>query len=126
MNEAETLLVSLINDGVRISVTGESLTIDSPSGILTPKSKELIRVLKPEILRFLQQHGDYETYYNQYADAYNEKLERVLRDEDMFEQFNTVLEERIAIIEVDGNLSRPEAEAIASEAENIRQIILSL
>lgn len=126
MSQVESLLVNLLNDGVRVSIKGINLIVDAPSGVLTHESKEMLRVLKPDILRFLQRHGDYETYYNQYVDAYNEKLERVLRNVDMFEQFNTVLEERIAIIEFDGNLSRPEAEEIATEAENIRQLVLSL
>jgi hypothetical protein len=76
-------------------------------------------------LRLLQQQ-DKDRHYNEYVDAYNEKVERVLRDEDLFEQFNVLLDERIAIIEIDGNLSRVEAETIATEAEIIRLLVLSL
>jgi hypothetical protein len=83
MNEAKTLLASLINDGVRISINGENLTIDSLRGILTPQTKELLRRLKPDVLRLLQQQ-DHDRHFDGYIDAYNEKLERGLSDEDIF------------------------------------------
>jgi hypothetical protein len=56
----------------------------------------------------------------------NEKLELVLNDEFLFGELETIQNERISIIEFDGNLSRIEAERAANTPENIRQIILSL
>ncbi len=63
---------------------------------------------------------------NEFVDHYNSALEKVLNDQTLFGKFNINMDERIAINEVDQNLSRVEAETIAIEPENIRQIVLGL
>ncbi len=52
--------------------------------------------------------------WNAFADAYNEKVNAVLEDSDLFDYFNEMLDERIAFMD-------SEAEAI--KAENIRTIV---
>ncbi len=64
--------------------------------------------------------------FNNFADRYNAKLETVLDDKSLMRDFETVLDERISINEIDGNLSRIEAETIAIAPENIRRIVLKL
>lgn len=63
---------------------------------------------------------------NKFIDRYNSALEKVLSNQTLFEQFNIILDERIAINEIDQNLSPIEAETVAIQPQNIRQIVLSL
>ncbi len=56
----------------------------------------------------------------------NTKLEMVLSDESLFAKMETVVNERISILEIDGNLSRTEAETIAYAPGNLRNIALSV
>lgn len=63
---------------------------------------------------------------NEYIDSYNAKLDNVLSNENLFNDFQTIVEERISIFEIDGNLSRIEAEKVATMPENIRQIVTGL
>lgn len=58
--------------------------------------------------------------FNNLADSYNAKLKRVLCDESAREQFETIVEEQIAIAEENGG-TREQIETI----ENLRRIILS-
>ncbi len=64
--------------------------------------------------------------HNEFIDSYIAKAGTILNDESLFTNFETILNERISIIEFDGNLSRIEAEAIANAPENIRRIVLGL
>ena len=41
-------------------------------------------------------------------------------------EFQQQIDERIAIIEIDGNLSRDEAETLAYQPENVRTIVWSM
>lgn len=126
MNEAELFLAVLIKDGVRVSVNGENLKIEAPGGILTPKSKTRLGIFKPQIISCLIRYGNYETFYEHFAEKYNKKLEQVLNNKNLFDDFNDLLDERVAIMEFDGNLSLDEAEKAATETEFVMQLVLSV
>ncbi|MBA4183187.1 MAG: hypothetical protein H0X49_04155 [Acidobacteria bacterium] len=64
--------------------------------------------------------------FNTFVDRYNAKLKTVLDDKSLMRDFETILDERISIIEIEGNLSRIEAETIATAPENIRRVVLKL
>ncbi len=63
---------------------------------------------------------------NHFVDSYNCKLKTVLSDEKLFEIFETILDEQISILMIDGNLSRIETEQIANAPNNLRRIVQSL
>jgi hypothetical protein len=61
---------------------------------------------------------------NQCIDFYNSKLEKVLKCEQLFADFETILDEQKAIV-IDNGLSDAEADAIVTRPENLRRIILN-
>lgn len=63
---------------------------------------------------------------NQFVDFFNAKLEKVLNDEKLYSDFETILEEQKAVLTIDGNLSETEAEIQITKPNNFRNIILSL
>ena len=63
---------------------------------------------------------------NDYVDRYNAKLEIVLNDEKLKQNFETILNEQKVTALNDGKLSEEEAELRITDAENIRKVILSL
>ncbi len=63
---------------------------------------------------------------NHYIDSYNSKLATVLNDEQLQSDFQTILDEQLSILEIDGNLSRIEAETITNAPNNLRRIIQTL
>ena len=63
---------------------------------------------------------------NDFVDFYNVKLEAVLNDETLFNDFNSILDEQIAVLILDGNLSEAEAERICTKSDNVRNIVLSV
>ncbi len=63
---------------------------------------------------------------NEFVDSYNSKLETVLSDEKLQSDFQTIIDEQLSILMIDGNLSRIEAETITNAPNNLRQIARSL
>jgi hypothetical protein len=63
---------------------------------------------------------------NEFIDRYNFAVDKTQACAALPQKLRTILEERISIIEIDGNLSRIEAERTAAAPENIRRIILNL
>ncbi len=61
---------------------------------------------------------------NQVYDAYNSKLEMVLNDESLKQDFNLILDEQKAIAIYNGSTEQ-EAERICTQPENLRRIILN-
>jgi hypothetical protein len=61
---------------------------------------------------------------NNFIDSYNAKLETVLNDESLRSDFETILDEQLAIAIYNG-LSDAEADAIVTRPENLRRIILN-
>jgi predicted RNA-binding Zn-ribbon protein involved in translation (DUF1610 family) len=64
--------------------------------------------------------------HNERADIYNFKLEKVLNDESLLTDFETILDERKSILVIDGGLSETEAERICRQPENLRSVALSV
>ncbi|MFN2391162.1 MAG: DUF6371 domain-containing protein [Pyrinomonadaceae bacterium] len=62
--------------------------------------------------------------HNEFADQYNFAVEKIQADANLMREFETILDERISIVEIDGNLSRKEAERICTQPANVRQIVL--
>jgi hypothetical protein len=62
---------------------------------------------------------------NEFIDSYNAKLEAVLSDESLFNDFNLILEEQKAVAIYNG-LSELEAERICTQPENVRSVALSV
>jgi hypothetical protein len=56
----------------------------------------------------------------------NSKLEMVLSDESLFAKLETVVNERISILEIDGNLSRIDAETITYTPDYLRSVAMSI
>ncbi|MDQ3636207.1 MAG: DUF6371 domain-containing protein [Acidobacteriota bacterium] len=63
---------------------------------------------------------------NKFIASVNEKLEIVKNDAELFEQFNTILDEQKAVLIIDGQTPELEAERIISNSNNVRSIVLSL
>jgi hypothetical protein len=63
---------------------------------------------------------------NKIITSINEKLSIVENDADLFEQFNTILDEQKAILIIDGQTPELEAEAIVSNSNNVRSVVMSL
>jgi hypothetical protein len=63
---------------------------------------------------------------NQVIDQYNRELEIVLNDESLFADFETILDEQIAVLMINGGLCEAEAESFVSTQANIRRIVSSL
>lgn len=61
-----------------------------------------------------------------FADFYNAKLEKVLNDEKLFEDFETILDEQKAVLMINGELSESEAESRINNLSNFREIVLSV
>ncbi len=64
--------------------------------------------------------------HNNYVDSYNAKLDCVLSDENLFQDFETILDEQTAVAVVGGELSEAEAERICTQPENLRSMVLSV
>lgn len=64
--------------------------------------------------------------YEAFAERYNRQLERVLGDDDLFDEFNSILDEQKSVLIVDGGFSETEAESQICNFENFRQTVLSL
>jgi hypothetical protein len=63
--------------------------------------------------------------HNSFVDFYNERLEKVLRDENLLTEVETIVNERAAILICDG-LKETEAYEVTLEAESLRRIVLNL
>ena len=63
--------------------------------------------------------------FNNFVDSYNGKLEKVLNDESLKQDFNLILDEQKAIAIYNGE-SESEAERICTQAENVRSVVMSL
>jgi shikimate kinase len=64
--------------------------------------------------------------FNQMIDQYNAKLETVLNDKSLFCEFETILDEQIAVMIVNCKLPEQEAGRICAQAENLRSIVMNL
>jgi len=62
---------------------------------------------------------------NEFIDSYNSKLEAVLSDESLFNDFNLILDEQIAVAVYNG-LSELEAERICTQPQNLQNVVLSV
>lgn len=54
--DLHSLLISLAQRGIKLSLENDSLQIDAPKGALTPELQDLLRQQKTEILTLLRQH----------------------------------------------------------------------
>lgn len=63
---------------------------------------------------------------NEFIDSYNSKLELVLNDETLKRDFQTILDEQLSVLIINGNLSEIEADTQITKSENFRRIVLSL
>ncbi len=63
---------------------------------------------------------------NEFIDSYNSKLETVLSDETLKRDFETILDERIAVAVINGGLSESEAERIFTLPQNLRSVVSSI
>jgi hypothetical protein len=94
------LLADLRRVGVALSIKGDRLAFDAPAGTMTPELRALMVTCKPELLAVLA--GDY-------LIAAATLVKRVL-DPDKREALINQFDERAAILELDGNTSRGDAE----------------
>ncbi len=78
--------------GGRLEARGNRLHVDVPAGVLGPEHREVLAAFKPELLALLQAKS---------TDAQTEPAE-VHSSEDSWEW----IEERAAILEIDGGLDR--------------------
>ena len=60
---------------------------------------------------------------NENYDDYNTKLQKVLNDEILFQEFDSMLDEQKAVMIIDGGLSEIEAEKIVCNMPNFRRIV---
>lgn len=63
---------------------------------------------------------------NNFVERYNAKLEMVLNDESLKQDFNLILDEQKAIAVICGELSEDEAERICTQLENLRSVVMSI
>ncbi|HEX8197580.1 MAG TPA: DUF6371 domain-containing protein [Pyrinomonadaceae bacterium] len=63
--------------------------------------------------------------HNSFADFYNARLDGLLQNELLFVEAETILCEQMAILTIDGGIPEAQAFELASEAENLRRIVLS-
>ena len=61
-----------------------------------------------------------------FAESYNSALDKVLCDEELTNQFNSILSEQKSVLVVDGNLSEDDAENRVCGFENLRQVVSSV
>jgi hypothetical protein len=97
MKNSLSFLSSLTRRSIRLSVSGDNLKIDAPIGVLTEIDYIQLRERKATLIALLSQ--PYPAFLNLYEQA------------DVETQY--WLDERAAVAEFDGKLSRPEAEAQA-------------
>lgn len=64
--------------------------------------------------------------YNLFVDLYNSKLDKVRNDEKLYQDFEAILDEQIAILMIDGEISETEANTRLLNSENFRLIVMSL
>lgn len=83
---------------------------------------------KRKLSNFLESFSERSELQNwqRFAAVYNAKLEKVLSDQKIYEEFETIVEEQKAILMIDGKISDREAETRIMDFENLRQIVMSL
>jgi hypothetical protein len=98
------LLTSLRDRGVVLTVRNDRLVFDAPVGVMTPELRDLLTEHKAELL--LELNG----YWKTAASTLLAQVNDDLRDDLLY-----LFEERAAICEFDGNMSRQDAERMAYE-----------
>jgi TubC N-terminal docking domain len=103
---ASELLADLRTKDVRLSVPEpDRLHVNAPESLVTPEFLETLRARKADIIAELRRHdedGERDAFYRELG-----------RDPDVWREFQYQREERAAILEFDGGLSRDEATALA-------------
>jgi len=135
----------------KLQAQGISFEITSTSKLriltrTTKKQFELIRLRKTEIMaalspkysnfgfptysvgcnKILKQANNRNYTENECVEAFNAKLDKVLSDEKLYEDCQTILDEQKAILVIDGRLSEDEAETQVTKLENIRRVVISV
>lgn len=64
--------------------------------------------------------------YNENSDAYNARLDAVLKNEDLKASFNLILDEQKAVMMIDGGLSDEKSEYLITRPDNLRLVVMSL
>jgi hypothetical protein len=64
--------------------------------------------------------------FNNFADRYNSKLETVLSDERLKQDFEIILDEQKSILIINGGLSEGEAEKLCTQPDNVRFAVMSV
>lgn len=103
---ASELVADLRARNVRLSVPEpDRLHVNAPESLVTPEFLETLRERKADIIAELRRRDE---------DTQERALYRELnRNPDLWREFETQMEERAAIMEFDGGLSREEATALA-------------
>lgn len=76
---AEELLLELEAEGVRLSIRGDRLVLDAPTGVLTQKRLDEIRAFKPELLAIVADHRAEKESPEGAPDAFEEIVADALR-----------------------------------------------
>ncbi len=63
---------------------------------------------------------------NEFIDSYNSKVDLVLNDEKLKQDFETILDEQKSVLIINGGLSEIEAERICTQPENLQSIVLGV
>lgn len=98
------LLASLRARGVVLTARNDHLVFDAPVGVMTPELRDLLAERKAELL--LELNG----YWKAKASTLLAQI-----DDDVHDDLLYLFEERAAICEFDGNMSRQNAERMAYE-----------
>ena len=64
--------------------------------------------------------------FNNYADQYNAAVDRILSDADLFKDFETILDERKAILMIDGGMNEADAETLVCQSENMKRAAIAI
>jgi hypothetical protein len=64
--------------------------------------------------------------FNLYVDHYNSMVQTVLNDAGLIQELNTILDEKKALLTVDGTNSEEQAETIVTNPENLRRVVLTV
>lgn len=59
--------------------------------------------------------------YNQFVELYNHTVDLILSDSDLFAEFETILDERKAILMIDGEVSEADAESYVRQPETLKR-----
>ncbi len=89
---------------------------------------EIITKRKPKRIldNFFDRFGKNQTEADlSFVNFYNSKLEKVLNDEKLFDDFETILDEQKAVLMARG-MSDREAETFITDFDNLREIVLSV